>query len=82
MLCQIDNFPFAGEESTPRWIDYLPCQVAQVLKSASGADALVCRSSLITFAIVLLQQTLNAGETIAEQVLEQVQEMSKKQALT
>ncbi|MDB9524603.1 response regulator [Oscillatoria sp. CS-180] len=81
MLCQVDHFSLISKESTPRWIDSLLYSVAQTLKSVSGLDALVCRYSLITFSIVLPQQTLTVAETIAQKVLEQVQGLSKKQAL-
>lgn len=76
MLCQIGNFNVLAEEATPRRMDERLYQVAQALKAASGADALVCRYSVITFAIVLPQQALAAGEAIAQTVLEQMQELA------
>lgn len=72
MLCQIDNFQFEGAAATPRKMDDCLYQVAQAIKAAAG-DALVCRYSVITFALVLPQQPLVAGETLAQMVLQQIQ---------
>ncbi|MEM7796981.1 MAG: response regulator [Cyanobacteria bacterium P01_C01_bin.118] len=72
MLCQIDNFKFEGAVATPRKMDDCLYQVAQAIKAAAG-DGLVCRYSVITFAIVLPQQILSAGETLAQMILKQMQ---------
>ena len=72
MLCQIDNFKFEGKEATPRQMDDCLYQVAQAIKAAAE-DALVCRYSIITFAIVLPQQTLAAGKALAQMILKQMQ---------
>ena len=72
ILCQIDNFKFEGEAATPRQMDDCLYQVAQAIRAAAG-DGLVCRYSVITFAIVLPQQTLATGETVAQAILKQMQ---------
>ena len=72
MLCQIDNFQFEGTAATPRQMDDCLFQVAQAIKAAAG-DGLVCRYSVITFAIVLPQQTLATGEALAQAILQQMQ---------
>ena len=61
------------KEATPRKMDDGLYQVAQAIKTTAG-DALVCRYSVITFAIILPRQTSAAGEALSQAILQQMQE--------
>ncbi|MEM9213325.1 MAG: response regulator [Cyanobacteria bacterium P01_F01_bin.150] len=78
MLCQIDNFKFEGEAATPRRMDDCLYQVAQAIKDAAR-DGLVCRYGVITFTVVLPQQTLAAGKTVAQAILQQMEKEAMAQ---
>lgn len=75
VLCQIDNFKFEGKEATPPKMNDRLYQVAQAIQAASG-EALVCRYSVITFAIFLPQQALAVGEALAQAILQQVRDLA------
>ena len=76
LLFQVDNLNVDGAKASLCEADDDLYKIAQVFRRVvQGGEDLVGRYGLITFAVVLPQQTEAEGEAVAEELLQQVQSL-------
>lgn len=76
MLCQIDKFNFYSDDESTKLGDQCIFQVAQLIKrKIQRSEDLVCRYGIMTFAIIMPQQSVELSESLATSLLETIKKL-------